>query len=90
MTLDPKTIYLESPAAKKHAELVVSRDFQWTLTVALAQMQIVEGNSADPAVAAANWHRLAGARAFIAVLMNLAEPPQPSTRKPIGNLDHSA
>ncbi len=74
MTLSPKTRFLKTPDAKMLAELVVNPGFLNALSVALSELQMhppKEGTSA-----ADNWNRLEGAKDYIRILINLAEPPE--------------
>lgn len=86
MTLAPKAEFQKGPSAKEHAELCASPTFQGALKTALLQMLYDEGSPADPALAAASWHRIAGARALVHVVLNLAEPPAEKKITPHQNL----
>jgi hypothetical protein len=89
MTLQPRERFRNSPAGKFHIDLVTKPEFHHALEIALVQMQYDEGAPAEPALAAASWHRLAGARAFSYVLLNLAEPPAKPHSAPTQNLTHT-
>jgi hypothetical protein len=86
MTLAPKTEYQKGIWSRQHAELCASPTFQATLQTALVQMLYDEGSPADPVIASATWHRMAGARAFVHVLLNLAEPPPEKKIEPHQNI----
>jgi hypothetical protein len=91
IALSPKHRFqAKDQASKSHKDLVVSPSFQDALASSLAQMQYDEGTPALPELAAASWHRLAGARAFVHVLLNLCEPPPEPLQVPKGNLNHTA
>jgi hypothetical protein len=67
--LTPKARFLASPHAKEHAELVMHPAFHAALEAALASFSLAHSVTQE---------QLAGARGFILVLLNLAEPPQKS------------
>lgn len=86
MTLSPKKDFRKGPWAKAHAELCASQTFQTAVQTALVQMVYEEGSPVEPIIATASWHRIAGARAFINVLLNLAETPPDRKIEPNQNL----
>jgi hypothetical protein len=86
MNMTPKVDFRNGPFSKAHIDLVVSPGFQEALRASLLQMVYDEGAPSDPVIAAASWHRIAGARALIHVLMNLAEPPQDKKIEPRTNI----
>lgn len=87
IALTPKARFQRTRHAKPHSDLVLSDGIQEALASALLQMQYNEGTPADPTIAAASWHRLAGARAFVAVFLNLAEPESKPAIVPRQNLN---
>lgn len=78
MNLSPRQRFLKTPEAKAHSDLVDSPSFQHALEVALSEMQLAPPKGTD---AQANWNRLEGAKQFITILLNLAEPPVPAKRR---------
>lgn len=69
-----------------HRELVVSDRFRAATEAALVQTMLALAESDDPAVSAANWHRVEGARAFLKTLINIAEGGTLPLPKPNQNL----
>jgi hypothetical protein len=84
--MTPKIDFRMGPFAKPHMDLVVSPGFQEALRASLLQMVYDEGAPSDPVIAAASWHRIAGARAILHILLNLAEPPQDKKIEPRTNI----
>lgn len=73
MELTPQARFLKSPDAKYWADVSVNPAFHHALETALSVMHTTPPHSPD---ASSNWHRMEGAREFVRVLLNLAEPPQ--------------
>lgn len=91
MNLDPQLRYRKrAEVASAHRDLVVSDRFLAAADAALLQTVMNLPDTTDPAEAAANWHRVAGAREFLRTFINLGEQPVvlPPKPKP-GNLDHT-
>jgi hypothetical protein len=87
MDLQPRTRFQENKAyVSAHKELVVSDQFRAACEAALAQITVGLPETDDPAEAAANWHRVEGARAFLKTLLNVAESAPLSPAKPTENL----
>lgn len=78
MDLEPKARFLKSEHAKAFADISVNPAFHHALEVSLAEMQLQFRKPHQDS--AANWHELEGARRFITILLNLAEPPLPVRR----------
>jgi hypothetical protein len=91
MTLSPKKRFQTEggPVHVFHVELSASANFHHVLETALVEMQYQESTSPDPVVAAATHHRLAGARAFVHVLLNLSEPHTVKKSDTTTNLNHN-
>lgn len=89
-----KKNFQETPDAKAHHELVVSSGFQRAGTAALLAYQdriTQDGIKILPTeTAAAMFHKIAGAREFWGVLLNLTETPASPKPKRSDNLDHHA
>lgn len=77
MILSPKNQFLRTKDAKAVADMVANPALQRGLEVALAEMHLSVGKSSD---AASNWHQLEGAKRFISILLNIADPPTPTRR----------
>jgi len=77
MELNPKASFLKGDHAKAFADISANPVFHHALEVALSEMQLSPPKNAD---AAANWHRLEGAKEFARLLLNLTEPPPPVRR----------
>lgn len=77
MNLSPKDRFLKSTDARAHLDLVANPVFHHALESALSEMQLSVAKSSDPA---ANWHRLEGAKQFVEILLNLADPPKARRR----------
>jgi len=74
--LTPKERFQKTPAVKAHAELVHKDEFHQALETALAEMELQMPAAGVSAATAWDSHsRMVGAREFITVLLNLAEPP---------------
>lgn len=89
MNLTPRKDFIAKKAfADAHRDLVVSTQFREALHAALIEQVMSLGNVSDPIEAAAEYHRIIGARTFITHLLNIAEVPKtPPTPLPT-NLDH--
>lgn len=84
MNLSPKARFLKSPDAKLFADMAGSPSFHHAVETALSELQLSSGK----ADAAANWNQLQGAKSFIAILLNLPEPPaKPRRGVPHENLN---
>jgi len=81
MRLQPKARFLVGEHAKPFLDMAAKPSFHAALEAALSQMQISATGSPDPA---ASWHRFAGAKEIIKILLNIAEleepPKRPATR----------
>lgn len=88
ITLSPKERFLKSPVSRTHADLVLSDSLIQAVATALLQMQVNQPVSADPTVAAASFHRMAGAREFVQTFLNLCEVEEPVKPVPNQNLPH--
>jgi len=89
MNLTPKKDFQEKKQfANAHSDLVMSTPFREALHAALLDqvMNLTETN--DPAVAAAQYQRIMGARDFITKLLNVAEMPKTPPAPPPANLNH--
>lgn len=94
VTFSPKNNFRESPDAKLHHELVATANFQRAGIAALqhyADILTSKGvGTLAPHEAQANYHKLAGAREFWGVLLNLTEAPETPKPRPQQNLNQSA
>ena len=91
MNISPKSRFKQNDAdVKKLATLVKEDWFHRALEFAALQQlrELTEGNSGDLTSSAVGFHRLAGAKDFVNILLNLHEMPVVSDRQPIGNLNH--
>ena len=89
MTLNPKTRFQAQDAlAKQHLDISASEAFQRAAESALLQMVMEIPSPKDQEQAAANWYAMAGARAYVNLLLNIAEKPQPPAKTSTHNLDH--
>lgn len=87
MDLTPRLRFQENKEyVSFHKELVVSDRFRAATEAALLQTVLAMSETDDPAVSAANWHRLEGARAFLKALLNVAESGPSLPAKPPQNL----
>ncbi len=86
MNLQPKNRFQKTSHSKPHASLVVSDSFQIALEAALAQMQLNQPNPVNPASAWDSGSKMAGAREFIGILLNLSEPEAETRKLPDKNL----
>lgn len=87
MDLTPRLRFQENKEfVSFHKELVVSERFRAAAEAALLQCILANPETDDPAVAAANWHRVEGARAFLKAILNVAESPSLTPPKPNQNL----
>jgi len=87
MDLSPRLRFQENKAyVSAHKELVVSDQFRAACEAALVQVTVGLPESDDSSVAAANWHRIEGARAFLKTLLNVAESAPLPPAKPTQNL----
>lgn len=89
MNLTPKKDFQgKKQFADAHRDLVLSIPFREALHAALIDQIMDLRDTHDPAIAAAEYQRIMGARDFIAHLLNVAEmsksPPAPLPT----NLDH--
>jgi hypothetical protein len=82
MTLSPKSRFLKTTESKAHLDLVTQDYFQTALTVALAEMEMNMPPPGSPTNGWDNASQMQGAKRFIEVLLNLAEPPAPQ-KKPV-------
>lgn len=73
----PKQAFQKTSHAKTHLDLVTTPGFHRAIEAALLEMQLNQIGSAD---ASENWHQLEGAKKFIRILMDLAEPPETRRR----------
>lgn len=78
IVLEPKAKFLKSDHAKFFADLVLNPGFQNALAVALSELQLHPPK--EGTTAADNWNRLEGAKDYIRILINLAEPPDKPRR----------
>jgi hypothetical protein len=83
MPLTPKATFLTKPgAANKHAEQVLSPEFQEAAMTALAQYAVNLSSAPDMGTAAAHHWKMQGAKEFLNTLLSLhekTEPPKPRT-----------
>lgn len=90
MNLTPKKDFLEKKQfSNAHRELVLSTPFREALHAALIDQILTMPMTYDPVEAAADYHRIMGARHFIEHLLNIAEMPKTPPTPPSANLDHS-
>lgn len=86
MTLNPKSQFQKSPLCKAHVDLVCLPGVHESLQVAMAQMQLNMGAAPDMGTAAAQAWKMQGAKEFISVWLNLAEPAPERKTEPHQNL----
>lgn len=86
MNLSPVQRFQKSDFAKMHAELTAAPWFHAAVTTALVKMQLEIQVPADPTQAACSAWKLAGARDFVTILLNLAEPAPQGKVEPRQNL----
>lgn len=89
MVESPKTRFqLSKPDVETIAKLASNDCFLRAIDAALAQMVWESGVQNDSVVAQASYHRISGAREFVAGLFNLSKipPPPPKPLTP-SNLD---
>ncbi len=90
MKFDPKSRFLDSRRfADSHRELVVSDSFRTASESALLHFVLEIPAASTDLIAAANWHRVEGAREFLKTLINLAEVHKAPPAPPPQNLNHS-
>lgn len=89
MKLNPKARFqaLED-LAKRHLDVSASESFQRAAEYALLQLLLEIPTPKDEEQAAANWYAVAGARAYLNLLLNIAEKPVPPAKQSTHNLDH--
>lgn len=91
MIESPKTRFLaDSNETKRLLDLTVEKPFLRACDFAMLHMLEQMQDANDVVTAAANWHRVEGAKAFRESLLTLAEQPKPPTRIMQGNLNHRA
>jgi len=83
MTLAPKARFLKTPHAKLHADIVVTESFQSACEAAMLEMQVGLPAATNPANGWDAHSRMQGAKDFLYILLNLAEPEKP--RQSIGD-----
>lgn len=90
MNLTPKKDFIaKKQFADAHRDLVVSTQFREALHAALIDYVMnLDNTTDDTLVAAAEYHRLMGARDFIEHLLNIAEMPKTPPTPPPTNLNH--
>lgn len=78
----------EERVAKQFLDVIDSTAFERGSE--LAMLQFIENlpDTADPAVAAAGYARIIGAREFLAQLKSIAEPAMPNAPRPTYALNH--
>lgn len=77
MNLSPKSRFLKSAECKTVADILAKPEFHRALEVALSEMQLSPPKGVD---AQSNWNRLEGAKQFVSILLNLADPPAATRR----------
>lgn len=87
ITFTPKERFQKSSAIKFHVELVTKSEVHYALEVALAEMVRELGQANDLATAASFHYRLAGAKQFMNIWLNLAEPKEVRAREDKQNLN---
>lgn len=89
MTFLPQDSFQKGPHFKGWKDLVASEQFFAGVSAALNQLSAEASPAKDAFEAAANYHRMDGARRFLHILLNLAET-EPETGKPAkaANLQH--
>lgn len=85
--MTPKELFLKSNDAKIVANVLAGLPFQSATEAALLEYQgIICNGSNEVTSAAANHFRLEGARAFAAILKQIAIPAEFKAKEPIGQL----
>jgi len=79
MDLNPKERFSKTEHYKAFMDISGNPAFHAALEVALAEVNWRLGRNSNDATE--NWHKLAGAREFATILLNLTELPD-SNRKP--------
>lgn len=91
MNLTPKKDFLEKKEwARMHADLVVHPNFREAVNASLIDMVLALPDTTSPTDAAANYHKIQGAKEFINRLLNIAEMNKSLPPSPTVNLDHKA
>lgn len=90
MTLTPRADFKKSDYAKVWHEATASQGFHAAVMAALVEMELRLNNAPDMATATA-WHfKMAGAKQFVGILMNLTEEagkePEPIEQNLPGNI----
>lgn len=80
----------EKAIANQHLDTVSSEAFLRAAEAALLEMVMAAPSEVSEADAAANYHRIVGARDYLRALLSIAEPPQPLKPKPQYGLDRNA
>lgn len=86
MTLSPKQRFQRTEDAKKHLDLVTQDSFLNAVTIALVQMQMETPPSKLGAESCDLQNQLQGAKRFVDILLNLAEPEKPIKKPATDNL----
>ena len=85
-SLKPKASFQKTPFAKSLEALVLDEGFRNACQQSLCQVIEEIASTDDPVQAAANWHRIEGARKAIDTLLNLSEIPKPPEKRNDYNL----
>jgi len=89
MNFTPKQRFQENKQyTEAHRELVVSDRFRAAAESALLHLVMDLSDCSDPATAAANWHRIEGARSYVRSIINLGEVGKALPEPPPQNLNH--
>lgn len=89
VALKPREMFQKTADSKEHLELVQKPSFQNAIHAALAEMQM---RQIAPSTPSQSWDagvKMEGAKVFISILLNLAEPTEERKQLPRKNLDHS-
>jgi len=87
--LTPKAKFLTlKDLVNRHLDTVMSESFQRASDTALLQFLLESPTTTDPVVAAANYHRIIGARDFLEKLHKIAEVSEPLKPIETSRLNH--
>jgi len=90
MTHNPKNRFQQQEDLdNRHLDVTASESFLRAAGAALLQLVMDMGMPKNNDEAAANWYAVAGAKAYMNLLLNLAEKPVPPSRISTHNLDHA-
>ena len=89
MNPSPKTQFQKTKHARGHADLVREESFITTLNYALLEYVHSQPTQKDTYLDSCVANRISGARQFIDVLLNLAEPRTTTRIDDRGNLHHT-